>query len=400
MVKKSSIFSAALLLAGNAIGTGFFEIPIVSGPAGFFPAAIMSGIVWIYLLLTGFLYLEAILASSNGANVVTITRNLIGPSGVALGIVAFLILNNLYLTSYFAIGSSLITKILTFHFHLEVPTFYVSLGLFLIFGYVIYLGVYVSDRVNYVFFVGFFFAFIVAMFMGKHTVEWHLLTRQKWYFVFFAVPILISGYDYQSILPTLTAALNRNPKKLARMLLIGFSFPIITYTIWQWFVIGSTSPALLWEAYETQKPIYEGFLLLKESSLFEIFLNYASLGSMFTSLIALGLCLIDFYSDCFKVPLAERKGVKRLYIGLLSYIPAFVVSFFTAFVFDKLVVYAIGWAELIFLGILPIWLIARARYILQLSTHRFVPGGKGMLLALGVVTFFFIYIQGVEFIRT
>ena len=83
-LKKTSIFqiiSGSLLIAGTTIGAGMLAIPLVTGVAGFWPASIVTTFVWLYMLLTGLLFLEATLWMHRGANVLSMTKRFIGEKG-------------------------------------------------------------------------------------------------------------------------------------------------------------------------------------------------------------------------------------------------------------------------------------------------------------------------------
>ena len=71
----SRILSGSLLVAGSAIGAGMLGIPLVTSNAGFFPAALASIFVAIFMLITGWFFVEITCWHAPGANILSIATN-------------------------------------------------------------------------------------------------------------------------------------------------------------------------------------------------------------------------------------------------------------------------------------------------------------------------------------
>ncbi len=393
MKRHGNVLSAAVLLAGYTIGTGFYAIPVGAGPAGFFPAAVTLLAVWLYLLSTGLLYMEAILISPDGANMTTISRNIIGLSGMLIASTAFIIINYIYISNFYTLSTEVL------YFLLPIPKAWYFLGITLIFGGIVYCGTYASDRLNFILFIGLLIAFIGTAYLAAHGIKLENLKNREWYLVVFSVPIIITALDYQSMLPTLATYLKKDPKRLVRMIIFSMLFPLAVYLTWILVTIGSTTRGVLWAAFETSSSrIYQGFKLLSGTKEFELFFHFTSLFATATSLIATGLALVDFISDAFKIPLEKRVGLKRFYACLATYIPSLCASVLIP-TFVASLEPLLGWAEVIFNGVIPIWLATRARYILKLGVKRLLPGGKAMIIILIVASFFLVYLEGVHLLH-
>lgn len=266
----------------------------------------------------------------------------------------------------------------------------------LFFGGVVFWGTYVSDRVNFLLFVGLLVAFFGTVFLEAHNVRLENLSPRVWYLVVFSVPFIVTAIDYHAILPTLSTYLKRDSSKLVKMIFLALLFPLILYSFWVWLTIGSTPAGALWEAYEQKRPIFEGFLLLRGGATFKLFFHFTSLFAITTSLIGVGLAGTDFLSDAFNIPVKKRAGIRRL----LACGAVFLTGFLLTVIFSPQVLsktdYLVGFSEVVFTGAIPIWLAVRARYILNLDMKHILPGKKWLIITLGIVTFFLIYLEGIH----
>lgn len=397
--KKGGIISAALLLAGYTIGTGFLLIASVTGPAGFWPGALTGLLTWLFLVGTGLLFLEVILVHPLGSSVISICRSLTGKLSATVSGFAFLVINLYFLASFYKTSQAILQEFFSTFLKITVPEFYFFLLIFGVFFLVLYLGTRVSDRVNFILFIAMIVTAIVALAVGLKKIETKPFSAKSWYLVFFAVPVIVTAYDYQSMLPSLSRYLGKNARKLFAAVLIGMAIPFIFYTIWQWFIISTSSPIQLWEAFETGKLALESLRAIKEAPLFHFFFHLMTFFSATTSVVGLGLAFFDFWADAFNISLKERIGKTRLLLCLLALGPALFIGWIFPQLFESLPSYFIGFAETFFIGVLPIWLTIKVRYIFKLPSHRFLRGGKVMLTLLSVFCFVLLYLECIQFFR-
>ena len=73
--------SGTLLVAGTTIGAGMLGIPLLTAKAGFLPAMGITILVWLFMLSTGLLFLEATLWMHEGANILSMSRRFLGHTG-------------------------------------------------------------------------------------------------------------------------------------------------------------------------------------------------------------------------------------------------------------------------------------------------------------------------------
>src|SRR3990167_8675368 len=80
-VNVKNIISGTLLISGTIIGAGMLGMPLVTAQGGFWPAFIITAFVWLFMYMTGLLFLECTLWMHSGANVISMSRRFIGHKG-------------------------------------------------------------------------------------------------------------------------------------------------------------------------------------------------------------------------------------------------------------------------------------------------------------------------------
>ena len=85
-----NLFGATLLIAGTCIGGGMLALPVDTGLAGFFPAALFMILSWAFMTATALLLVEANLWMEEGTHVMTMATRLLGKFGKYTSLVLFL----------------------------------------------------------------------------------------------------------------------------------------------------------------------------------------------------------------------------------------------------------------------------------------------------------------------
>lgn len=397
--KRGSAFTAVFLVAGKCIGVGTLAIPIITGIAGFVPALFSTFIIWLYMMATGLLLLEATLGNPDGANFFTITKCFFGPLGRIISAVGFSFLFYFFLTSYFSLGTILITNIFTNLFGIAPLPFLTLLCLLILFGTLVFLGNYVSDKVNFVLMVGLLVAAAALLFFSYPYITIAYLKRQNWAYATFAIPVLFGALGYQTIIPTLSSYLNRNINKLRWTIIIGTTLPFLLYVLWQGVIIGILPEGKFWEAFEKGITSLTDIEFLNISSLLVLIGDFFAFFAIVTSLLTTGLAMVDFAGDGFKISFEKRTGWRRFLLCVLVFLPPFFLSQGLKALPMHPFEFIEGFLNIIFIGLLPIWMVWISRYRLHFLTPHILPGGKPLLLLLLIATFYLIYFQGIEVVH-
>jgi len=88
--------------------------------------------------------------------------------------------------------------------------------------------------------------------------------------------------------------------------------------------------------------------------------------------------------------------MRRLGLCLLVLVPTGLVGTFAPSLTLMIIQGLTGWAEVVFNGLLPLWLIIVVRFGMQISKEPLLFGGKALITILFMASLFFLYIQGVS----
>lgn len=373
----------------------------MSGIAGFFPSIFMTAFTWLFALANAMLYAEATLGNPDGANLYTISKVFLGKSAAAIIAVVFPIAMYVYISASLLSGSSFLTWFSEHYLGFEIPSFTGCFLLSLLLGAVVYLGIFASSRLNFILCVSFITAFIATVYHATMHLETHRLMRANWFYIIFAVPIIFSSFGFSALVPTLCTYLNRSKIKIQLSIFFGITGTLLIYLIWELIMIGTIGQTPLLVAFTEGQQISQAFPWVKNFPMLLHALNFIIFFAAATSIIGVTLALVDFFSDLFKIPLENRIGKKRFWVCLAVLVPPLLfTSFFESTFIPTLINYVVAPSGAFLVnGMLPIIMVAKARYFFKLQTPRLVPGEGYVLLLMGLAIFFLIYLQGVMLIQ-
>lgn len=399
MWNKGNFFTAAFLISGTSIGSAFVSAPIMTGVAGFFPGLIMSILIWILSVSLGLLAAEATLANPDGANVITITRNLIGKPWMVLFGVLFLFINMLGVVGFYILGATKVFWISEFFFQTTLPSFLPALVIALFFGFVLFLGVFVSDMVNFVLMLGFFAALFFVAIEGSEFVSFESLLKENWVWGVFALPILYNTMSFVAIVPSLCTYLDRDPKKIKKMILFGSLLSLFSILLWQFIVIGTNSSGELWFHFEAGNEIYRPISWAHESFVITAIFNLIILLCALTCLIGFNIAMVDMVSDGFHISPEKRKGVKRLLATIAVFLPPLFIYYAFPRIYEGIAIqkFLAPIAMIIMTAVVPLWWVIKARYYYKVAAPRFLPGGKWAFGTIIIAIVVLSYLEGAEY---
>ena len=188
-ISYARVISGTALIAGTAIGAGMLAIPLVTAQSGFFPAVATSVLVWLFMLATGLLFMEAALWMPKGANILTMSNALLGRKGKYAAGGMFLFLYYCLIVAYFAGGAPLLASLLGFES---------GMGSFVLFGAlfatIVAIGAKAVDRVNLVLMLAMTAAYAALIGTGSAEVSLPLLMEANWSGFYVALPILFGAF--------------------------------------------------------------------------------------------------------------------------------------------------------------------------------------------------------------
>ena len=389
----SKAVGGAFLVGGTAIGAGMLALPVVTGTGGLLPAIVIFFLCWVFSACTGLLFLEICLWMPSDANIITMAHHLLGPIGKVCAWILYIFLFYCLTIAYTAGGGNFIVAL----FQGNIPHI-VGLILFsLVFGSCVYLGTFVVDRMNFILMIGLIISYFVFIFLGVDRIQSSFLTRMNWIPSLFALPVIFTSFSYQGIIPSLTTYLERHPKAVRFSILLGTSLPFITYIIWEVLILGIVPVEGVYGLLEAEA---KGVTATDPLQFFFPHSPIYLIGRFFeafaltTSFLGVTLGLLDFLSDGLQV---AKVGFKKVGLCALIYVPPIIIAAIDPTIFFRALGYAGGIGCALLLGLFPVLMVWRGRYMKHYShLHTQLPGGK---VTLSFLAAFVVFELSIQFIK-
>lgn len=362
MTKKINlmrVISGTFLIAGTMIGAGMLGIPLVTGVSGFVPGLLVTGIVWFFMYCTGLLFLEAALWMPDGSNVLSIAGRFFGKGGRVISGGMFVFLYYCLMIAYFAAGAPLLADAFSsLGWSLTGWEMFAVFGL--LFAIIVAIGPKSIDRVNIIMSIAMIAAWFSLIGSGSDEVDVVRLKFTKWPAMIWAMPVLFSAFGFHNVIPSLCTYLKRDKRSLRFAVFWGSFLPLIVYIVWQWLVIGAVPQEDLMRTLEEGTSITAAFSTAVENPSFVIIGRFFAFFAIVTSTLGVAFSMVDFLGDGFKVH--ERRGVKRIGLTLLTFVPPFILATLNPGIFTTALGVAGGFGEAFLNGLLPIGLIWVGKY--------------------------------------
>lgn len=376
------ILSAVLLIAGTTVGGGMLGLPIETAVAGFWPSLAVLFISCLFMMLTGLLLVEVSLWMEEGAHMMTMASRLLGKPGRILSILLYLFMAYASLVAYIAGGSAIVGNAVYLVTNIS-WSYWESCALFsLTFGCIVFLGTNVIGRVNAILVIGMVAAYIGLVKVGTTEIQPHLLSRGSWFHSLMGMPLILTTFSYQLIVPSLTTYLDRNPKSLRIAVIGGTLIPFFFYGIWQLVVLGAVpleGPNGLAEALAYGRTAVEPLRDYVGHRMLSLYSEYFAFFALVTSFLGIALGLFDFFADLFKM---KKDGWGKSFLGGCVIIPSMVLAiiFPNAFIFSLQI--SGGYGDAILNGMMPVLMIWVGRYIKKMKGPYQVFGGRYLLVGI------------------
>lgn len=376
---------ALMLAAGTTIGAGMLALPILTGLAGFIPTLWVYILSWIVMSYAGLLLLEVILWMPEEANLVSMAQSTLGTWARYFSLLVYLFLFYSVLVAYLAGSASVLVDILHSMGGWQITHFQgIVLGLCLLIP-TVYLGTQTIAFANLALVVGICVSYFLLVYTGAPFVKGENLAHVEWKHCLVGVPVIITSFTFQNVIPSLVSYLKRNVFQLRWVVLLGGLIPLLLYIVWEWLVLGILplmGPAGIQEALTLGEPATHALQNWMQNPRITLFSDGFSFCAIMTSFLGVVLGLFDFLADTTSIP---KKGMGRLLLCVLIFTP----PFFFAWVYPKAFFTALGYAGgigcvLLFL-VLPPMMVWNGRY----RQHRVGPyrvaGGKPLLVLTALI---------------
>lgn len=391
-VSFSRILSGTLLIAGTMIGAGMLGIPLMTGACGFIPGALVTVLVWIFMYLTGLLFLEVSLWMPDGSHVLSISDYFFRKGGRLLSGGMFIFLYYCLMVAYFAAGTPLLADAFrVIGISLSCWSAFFLFGL--IFGTIVAIGPKSIDRVNMMMSVAMIGSWLILIGSGQSEVESKRLFYTNWSSMVFAMPVLFSAFGFHNIIPSLCTYLKRDRAALRASIFWGSILPLFVYLVWQWLMIGAIPREALMKTLQTKAPIITTFQSLTGETYFVRLGRFFVFFAIITSVLGVSFSLVDFLGDGFGV--VHRRGWKRIGLTTLTFAPPMFLAGFNPDIFSTALGIAGGFGEAFLNGLLPVSFMWAGKYVWKLETDLKVLGNRFFLSLLILYGLFVMVLEGV-----
>lgn len=385
--KYKGLISAMFLVAGCCIGGGMLALPVSSGIGGYFPSLVMMFLCWAAMTTSALLLMEACLWMKEEVHVLTLATKFLGPVGKVIALILFLYISYASEVAYAAGGGVQLSQFVYDYFGIALSKDSGAILVTLIFTTVIVFGGQIVGRANALLFMALIGAFVVLVMLGTGEVKTSYLFTQKWRFSFLAIPLLLTAFSFQTMVPSLAFILKKKTRAFAFAIVGGTTIALVVYIIWQTLILGIVpieGPNGLLEANVQSVPATQ-FLREHVNNRWFIFVaEYFGFFAIITSYLAMGLGLFDFLADGMGI---KKEGRGNLLLGALIAVPTIIA----ATQFERAFMIALdtsgGYGDTILNGMFPVMMVWIGRYKMGIKEGYRVPGGKVLL----VLTFLFFF---------
>lgn len=393
MIKiESKTLGAVFLISGTAIGAGMLGLPISTGAAGLSASIGLLIGIFLFMLCTLFLFLETIyFCPDPQTNLIGVCRQLSG--GIAESIAWMLFLSLMYIASAsYIIGSGeIISGSIA---GLQDQTIPCSIIFATFFSGIAFFKMQWVDRLNRVLVAGLILTFIALMIYSAPNIKLSNLPGGHPILAFSAIPTVLTAFTSHIILPSMRSYLDNSLPKMKKAILMGCGIPLIFYIIWEFIILGllpyegEFSLLSILNSNQDQLKLMINFLdvhyqLNQFSELVALF----SFLAISTSFWGVMISLRDFIDDGLNL---HQYTYHKLYAISLAFMPPIMLVIFFPSGFSTFLHFA-GVIILLLYAFLPLYLVYRARYYLNLKSEYTLPGGKIVLKLLFILSMMILY---------
>lgn len=389
----NKIIGSIFLLMGTLIGGGILAIPLVSSGASFFTVALLLTLMWLLMLVTGFLFLEVNLAFPfSNANFSSMAYHTLGSTGKTITAISYLILLYSLVGAYVSAGGSLLSELLKL-IHLHLPVLLCCFIFVIILGTVVFHGIKAVDYLNRFFFSfkGIFLVLVIALAIPKINFSNLFLSTHSSKYLWAAAPIYLSAFGYHILIPVLSKYLNYDKKNIRLVLFLGSFFTWFLYLLWLAVTMGIIPLDNFFQLGKQNGSVGEFIFIFSrflKSKLIESAIQGFANITVITCFLGVSLGLFDFLADFLK---KEKDLVGKLQITLFTFIPPMIFVIF----YPKGFILALGNAAICIAFshvMLPAWMVFQLRKK-EIKTSYKVKGGNFLLGSMFVIGFFLIILQ-------
>lgn len=365
-------------------------LPMQTASFGFLPATLLFLLTWLAMLYAAWFLYEVALSCPPGANIMTMAQHTLGKHGKYLCYIAYIALLYLLNAAYLSGISNMINHVFA------LPTESIN-AIISITGWVIgsaillYLGHQTLNRLNMMLVACLIGLFLTLIGLTLPHVQpehlWVMSPKKAWY----ALPVIITAFGYQIIIPTLCRLWHTPPASLKKTIFWGSLIPLFFYIFWEMTVLGmlplqgNNSVGALMNGPHNVTTLLNNINLKVQWPATHLLLSSFTTLAIITSFLGVSMSLFDALRDAFQ---AFNEKKRHVWLLTLTFFPSLLFTLFYPEAFIVILGYA-GIFVAILLAFLPAWMVLikrkREPQAVQVDTTSQYAPWAVMLFALAVI---------------
>ncbi len=375
---KNMSFGAGIMVAGCCIGAGMLALPLATLPSGFFLSILPLWIGWSYAYLSGLMVLEVCVNTKKHFHLMGLLSEALGESGKVIGAGLFYFLFYSLLTVYLNASSLLIQTAIHEIFKVNILQIYCLFFTSITLCSTVVLGAKKIDVINRYLIIFMILFYLCLIYVGISRFEPSRLGMfANVSTVFWAIPIFITSFGFQNLVPTLFHYLKGSVKKTKSALFWGSFSALTVYLIWNLIVLGVARV----QGQDIQGDKTEDLMKLFNVSgpTFAFFIKNFSFFAILTSILTVALSFVNFIAD-------SSSGRKNQWpYAVCVFLPPTIFSSIDPNIFLKMLGAAGGIGAVLLFGVLPPLMIWKKRGALREQYREVLPfGNKGAIAYLSL----------------
>jgi tyrosine-specific transport protein len=392
MLKK--MIGCVLMIIGTIVGAGMIALPLATSESNFQTTFIIMMFSWIIMTIGAFAILEVNLWFPSGAHLISMVDKTLGKHVKVITWIVYLLLLYSALSAYLS-GMGDILHGLLQSAHINLARSLSTVLALLILGTVVVRGVSTVDIVNRNLMTIKLFSYVVLVFAIAPHISFSYLKAGNYTSNTTALMVIITSFAFSFIVPTIRAYLESDLKKLKQVIMWGSASALIIYLLWAACVQGllpRTGDLGLIGISHSSEPnglLMKSITAIMKDGFFSGFIKIFMSICMITSFFGVSLGLTDFIADGLQY---NKKGLEGVKIYALTFLPPFILVLFSPGIFIKALSY-VGFFCIYLLVLLPMMMLYQGRYKKSLQGKLIVPGGKILIIIIGIIAVALLLLQ-------
>ena len=380
---QGRVFGGACLVASTTIGVGMLGLPVATGSAGLVPTLLNYVLCYLAMISTAFLLVEACLWIPPNTSFISMANHLIGRWGRYVFWIAYLFLFTTLMIAHVAAAEGISQDLLGWFISGKILTIvYVALII-----PAVYMGAHAVGRISLAMITGVAICYCMFIWVSWEHLSSFLLRYMNWSKIWIGMPVIVTAFTFQMIIPTLMSYMHRNVPNIRKAIWIGSSVPFVVYALWEAIILGIVPTQQLISAaalgQSAIQPLEEAIGYPFVIALGKSFAFFA----ITTSFVPLSLSFFDFLADGLHI---QKQGVQKVLLVLAIFVFPTIIAMVYPDIFLIALGYAGGISCAFLFGLMPPVLVWIGRYVKKYPQHPQLFGGKPLLAALAVFSFLII----------